>query len=1153
MRFASKGRDDSRPGTLTACATLLLFAAVPMMGQLAIVTDTVPDAVLGQGYPAVNIATSGAAGPVTWSFVNAPSPPPGFVVGRSVQDNTAGTFCYGASTGGASAPVCTGTVQTFPGIYNFVVRAQDGTSTVQKTFTFTVQNTLRISTLELPDAAVNQTYSAQLLAAGGPGPFAWQLIDGALPPGINLDGNGLLSGSTGSLGASYFFTIRLNDTSSGLFTFRRFVINVLGTFQITTSTLPQTILNQAMTPFTMQAVGGQNLGWSVPNGWTLPAGLNLSSQGLLSGTPTIAGAYRLPLQVNSSTQTEPVARYFNLYVTLGVLGIVEADLPVASVGLPYSVTLTPSGGLPPYNWAFDTNVTQGMQINPSTGTITGTLQSFGSFPLPVAITDATGKRVVKPFTMVVPGPLGISTTTLPNASQGANYSQTLLGTGGQPPYRWTITLGTLPAGLAIDAASGVIQGIATNPGLSEFTVTLTDFALHSSSRQLSITVAPNISISTSSLPDGTTGTPYSQTLAATGAQGTVNWTVFSGTLPAGLGLNAATGEIAGTPTAAGTFNFTIRATDGVSTPSQRALSIGIYAPLSLTTLSLVNASRSVAYSQTLNASGGKAPLTWSVSTGTPPPGLTLDSVSGVLQGVPTTTGVFQFGVTVTDAGLRTSTRQFSITVVQGIVISTSSLPAGTLGVPYSQTLTATGAQGTVTWSVVSGALPAGLALNAATGVISGPPTAPGIANFTIRAADGVSLPNDRALSINIVAALAITTSSLADGITGTAYSQTFIATGAQGTVTWSVLSGTLPAGLTLNAATGVISGPPGAAGTANFTIRAADGVGLPSDRAFSISIFAPLSISTLSLPNGSRTVAYSQSLAASGGKTPYTWSLFTGTLPAGLGLSSAGVVSGTPTALGTSQFQVNVSDSGSQSALATFTITIADSLPPLPAVSFPGLPDSSPAARQPSVSVNLASAYPTALTGTLTLTFASSVGGDDQTVQFSTGSRTLNFSIAAGATQATFASGTVAVLTGTVAGTITITSQFSAGGQNVTPSPAPAKTIAVEQAAPVISTVTLTRSGSTLTVVVTGYATSREMISGTYRFSASSGNTLSQSDIAVPLTSAFTTWFSSVAANATGGNFRLTVPFTIQGDATAVNLTSVTLTNTRGSSPAVGL
>src|SRR5437773_234530 len=76
----NRGREKSRPGTLRACATLFLLAAAPMLAQLTIVTDTVPDAALGQPYPAVNIATSGATGPVTWSFVNAPSPPPGFVI-----------------------------------------------------------------------------------------------------------------------------------------------------------------------------------------------------------------------------------------------------------------------------------------------------------------------------------------------------------------------------------------------------------------------------------------------------------------------------------------------------------------------------------------------------------------------------------------------------------------------------------------------------------------------------------------------------------------------------------------------------------------------------------------------------------------------------------------------------------------------------------------------------------------------------------------------------------------------------------------------------------------------------------------------------------------------------------------------------------------
>jgi hypothetical protein len=110
----------------------------------------------------------------------------------------------------------------------------------------------------------------------------------------------------------------------------------------------------------------------------------------------------------------------------------------------------------------------------------------------------------------------------------------------------------------------------------------------------------------------------------------------------------------------------------------------------------------------------------------------------------------------------------------------------------------------------------------------------------------------------------------------------------------------------------------------------------------------------------------------------------------------------------------------------------------------------------------------------------------------------------------------------------------------------------VENAAPVIGTVTVQRSGNTITVVVQGYATSREMASGTYRFSATGGNTLQQSDIAVPLSNAFATWFAGTASHATGGQFRLTVPFTITGDPAAVNLVSVTLTNTRGNSAAVG-
>src|SRR5204863_151182 len=159
----------------------------------------------------------------------------------------------------------------------------------------------------------------------------------------------------------------------------------------------------------------------------------------------------------------------------------------------------------------------------------------------------------------------------------------------------------LPTGLTLDAAAGSISGIPTAEGVFQFSVKVTDFALHTDVRQLTITAVRNITVSTSSLPDGTTGTAYSQTLLATDAQGTVIWSIASGALPAGLNLNAATGEISGTPTAQGIANFTIRAADGVSIPSQRALSIGIYTPVAIVTSSLPDAARGVAYSQSATA------------------------------------------------------------------------------------------------------------------------------------------------------------------------------------------------------------------------------------------------------------------------------------------------------------------------------------------------------------------------------------------------------------------------------------------------------------------------------------------------------------------------------------------------------------------------
>ncbi len=160
-----------------------------------------------------------------------------------------------------------------------------------------------------------------------------------------------------------------------------------------------------------------------------------------------------------------------------------------------------------------------------------------------------------------------------------------------------------------------------------------------------------------------------------------------------------------------------------------------------------------------------------------------------------------------------------------------------MGTAYSQTLAATG-DTPITWSIESGSLPAGLSLEASTGIISGIPTTVGTASFTVKATNA-SGSDTKALSIDIVSqpvAPAITTSSLPGGTVGTAYSQTLAATG-DTPITWSIESGSLPEGLSLESETGVISGIPTTVGTASFTVKATNAAGSDT-KALSIDIAA---------------------------------------------------------------------------------------------------------------------------------------------------------------------------------------------------------------------------------------------------------------------------------------------------------------------------
>ena len=159
-----------------------------------------------------------------------------------------------------------------------------------------------------------------------------------------------------------------------------------------------------------------------------------------------------------------------------------------------------------------------------------------------------------------------------------------------------------------------------------------------------------------------------------------------------------------------------------------------------------------------------------------------------------------------------------------------------VGVSYSQALAASGGAGPYTWSIASGTLPAGISLNASTGVISGSPTAAGTASITFVVTDSVGNIGSESISIIINAAPSITTTSLASGDVGIPYSQALTASDGTGPYTWSMASGTLPAGISLNASSGVISGSPTAAGTASITFVVTDSVGGNASKSLSITI-----------------------------------------------------------------------------------------------------------------------------------------------------------------------------------------------------------------------------------------------------------------------------------------------------------------------------
>jgi len=378
-------------------------------------------------------------------------------------------------------------------------------------------------------------------------------------------------------------------------------------------------------------------------------------------------------------------------------------------------------------------------------TITAVAPAQAAGTVYVTATTPSGTSVARAASRYTYVAAPVSADASSSVPYGANKAPISLNLSGGAATSLTVHASPTHGTLAVLGASVSYTPTTGYAGADSFTYSVSNIAGSSMTATQSIMVAsPTISFSPTAPANASFGATYSHSLnSASGGKAPYTYLLASGALPGGLSLSSS-GLISGTPTAVGTFLFVVSATDsstgaGPFSSQSGTLSLTVTAPtLNLSPATLPNAIAGVAYNQAFSATGATAPYSYQITSGSLPAGLTLSSV-GVLTGSPTAVGSFSFTVQASDANAFTGSRTHNLVVLPpALSIAPTTLPNGSRGTAYSQTLTASGGNTPYTFAITSGSLPPGMNLTAGTGVISGTPTQSGSYAFTVFVTDSTT-------------------------------------------------------------------------------------------------------------------------------------------------------------------------------------------------------------------------------------------------------------------------------------------------------------------------------------------------------------------------------------------------------------------------------